>query len=87
MKSVEELNKIREKELNKIALRHEKGENLEKIHVLVCGGTGCHSSQGDEIRRLLHEKVVEKKLENKVEVVLTGCFGLCEAGPNIVIYP
>lgn len=55
-------------------------------HVLVCGGTGCHSSQGDEIRRLLEEKVEEKGLDN-IKVTLTGCFGLCETGPNIVIYP
>nr|WP_200773755.1 NADH-quinone oxidoreductase subunit NuoF [Tepidimicrobium xylanilyticum] len=56
------------------------------VHVLVCGGTGCHSSQGDEIRQLLEKKAEEIGLDN-IKVSLTGCFGLCETGPNIVIYP
>ncbi len=56
-------------------------------HVLVCGGTGCHSSDGDKIRELLAEKVKEKGLDRDIKIVLTGCFGLCEAGPNIVVYP
>lgn len=87
MKNIEELNKVREKGLNKIILRRDNVENLHETHVLVCGGTGCHSSQGDEIRKLLYEKVKEKGLEDKIKIVLTGCFGLCEAGPNIVVYP
>ena len=78
MKNIEELNKVREKGLNKIILRRDNVENLHETHVLVCGGTGCHSSQGDEIRKLLYEKVKEKGLEDKIKIVLTGCFGLCE---------
>lgn len=87
MESIRELNKIKEEELKKIMLRKGYVKYLDKIHVLVCGGTGCHSSQGDEIRKLLDKKVVERNLGDKINVVLTGCFGLCEAGPNIVIYP
>ncbi len=93
MITIKDLNKIREKKLSQIELRKEDF-SIEKeikktypIHVMVCGGTGCHSSKGDEIRILLEENVKEKGLEDKVKVVLTGCFGLCEAGPNIVIYP
>ncbi|HLR34727.1 MAG TPA: NADH-quinone oxidoreductase subunit NuoF [Tissierellales bacterium] len=93
MITIKDLNKIREKKLCQIKLRKEdfsieKGiKKTHPIHVMVCGGTGCHSSKGDKIRILLKEKVKEKGLEDKVKVVLTGCFGLCEAGPNIVIYP
>nr|WP_246566497.1 NADH-quinone oxidoreductase subunit NuoF [Tissierella simiarum] len=60
---------------------------MRKHHVLVCGGTGCHSSNGDRIKELIEEKVKEKGLEEEIKVVLTGCFGLCESGPNVVIYP
>ncbi len=92
MITIEDLNKIKEKKLSEIELRKDDFliEDMKKahpIHVMVCGGTGCHSSKGDEIRILLEEKVKEKRLEDKIKVVLTGCFGLCEAGPNIVIYP
>ena len=95
MITINDLNRIKEETLEKIELRRSKQSTMsfEKkdmkshmTHVLVCGGTGCHSSQGDEIRRLLEEKVEEKGLDN-IEVTLTGCFGLCETGPNIVIYP
>src|SRR5699024_10051452 len=93
MITIKDLNKIREKKLCQIKLRKEdfsieKGiKKTHPIHVMVCGGTGCHSSKGDEIRILLEEKVKENELEDEIKVVLTGCFGLCESGPNIVIYP
>lgn len=95
MKTIKELNEIKERTLSNIELRQEKQRDIpieykamdsHLTHVLVCGGTGCHSSDGDKIRELLTEKVREKGLDN-IEVVLTGCFGLCEAGPNIVIFP
>jgi hypothetical protein len=28
-----------------------------------------------------------KGLEKEVKVVRTGCFGLCEAGPIVIVYP
>ncbi|MCQ4925639.1 NADH-quinone oxidoreductase subunit NuoF [Tissierella carlieri] len=62
-------------------------EGFKKHHVLVCGGTGCHSSNGDKIKNLIEEKVKEKGLSEDIQVILTGCFGLCESGPNIVVYP
>lgn len=62
-------------------------EGLRKHHVLVCGGTGCHSSKADEIEELIYERVKEKGLEGEIKVIFTGCFGLCETGPNIVVYP
>lgn len=61
--------------------------NIYRAHVLVCGGTGCHSSNSDEIHFMLDEKIKEYGLENEVKVVMTGCFGLCESGPNVVVYP
>lgn len=62
-------------------------EGLRKHHVLVCGGTGCHSSRAEEIEELIYERVKEKGLEGEIKVIFTGCFGLCETGPNIVVYP
>ncbi|MBU5438808.1 NADH-quinone oxidoreductase subunit NuoF [Tissierella sp. MSJ-40] len=95
MKTIRELNEIKEEGLKRIKLRQselgkesiEEKEGLRKHHVLVCGGTGCHSSNGDRIKELIEEKVKEKGLEEEIKVVLTGCFGLCESGPNVVIYP
>jgi len=58
-----------------------------KIHVMICGGTGCQASESMEIRKRLFDQVTKHELSEKVEVHMTGCFGLCEVGPNIVVYP
>ncbi|MGI6152802.1 MAG: NADH-quinone oxidoreductase subunit NuoF [Christensenellaceae bacterium] len=61
--------------------------DLYRSHVLVCGGTGCTSSNSPEIMAKLEEGLKEKGLEKEVKVVRTGCFGLCEAGPVVIVYP
>ena len=61
--------------------------DLYRAHVLVCGGTGCSSSGSEEIIRRLEEQLVAQQLEKEVKVVRTGCFGLCEAGPIVIVYP
>lgn len=58
-----------------------------RSHVLVCGGTGCSSSKSALIKQRFEEKIKEVNLDNEVQVVGTGCFGLCEAGPVVIIYP
>ena len=58
-----------------------------RAHVLVCGGTGCTSSGSGEIIERFEKGLAEKGLEKEVKVVRTGCFGLCEAGPIVIVYP
>ncbi len=58
-----------------------------RSHVLVCGGTGCTSSGSGEIINKFESELAEKGLDKEVKVVRTGCFGLCEAGPIIIVYP
>ncbi|MCT4661987.1 MAG: NADH-quinone oxidoreductase subunit NuoF [Tissierellales bacterium] len=58
-----------------------------RSHVLICGGTGCTSSNSDKIHEKMDAKLEELGLEKEVKVVRTGCFGLCEAGPIVVVYP
>ena len=60
---------------------------MYRSHVLVCGGTGCTSSQSPEIIRIFEEKIAENGLAEEVKVVRTGCFGLCERGPVVIVYP
>ena len=56
-------------------------------HVLVCGGTGCKASEGEEIRQRFNTLVREYGLEDEVQVVTTGCFGFCEMGPIVKLLP
>jgi NADP-reducing hydrogenase subunit HndC len=58
-----------------------------KMHLLICGGTGCKASESDEIKNKLNEFIDEFGLEDDVQVVLTGCFGFCEKGPIIKVLP
>ncbi|HEY5575581.1 MAG TPA: NADH-quinone oxidoreductase subunit NuoF [Clostridiaceae bacterium] len=58
-----------------------------RSQVLVCGGTGCTSSGSNDIFAALKSELVSKGLEKEVEVVKTGCFGLCELGPVVIVYP
>ncbi len=58
-----------------------------RAHVLVCGGTGCTSSGSQQLVQRFEEQIKEKGLDKEVKVVHTGCFGLCEAGPVVIVYP
>ncbi|MBP2072675.1 NADH-quinone oxidoreductase subunit NuoF [Thermoanaerobacterium butyriciformans] len=60
---------------------------LYRSHVMVCGGTGCTSSNSDRIAKCFEEEIANKGLDKEVQVVRTGCFGLCELGPVVVVYP
>jgi NADH:ubiquinone oxidoreductase subunit F (NADH-binding)/(2Fe-2S) ferredoxin/NAD-dependent dihydropyrimidine dehydrogenase PreA subunit len=58
-----------------------------KMHILVCGGTGCHASESDMLLDNLKTIVSDKGLDGEVQVIATGCFGFCEKGPIVKIMP
>lgn len=61
--------------------------DLYRSHVLVCGGTGCTSSGSGDVISTFESEIEKNGLEKEVKVVRTGCFGLCEAGPIVIVYP
>ena len=58
-----------------------------KRHIVVCGGTGCLSSDSKLIIEEFERLIKEKHLEDKVTVNVVGCFGFCSQGPFVKIYP
>ena len=60
---------------------------MYRSNVLVCGGTGCTSSNSELIIERLKEEILAHGLEKEVNVIRTGCFGLCALGPIMVVYP
>ena len=58
-----------------------------KHFILICGGTGCESNKGPEIYTNLVAEVEKAGLRDDVQIVKTGCFGFCEAGPIIKVLP
>ena len=60
---------------------------MVRSHVLVCGGTGCHSSGSETIFDNFESALAVAGLGEEVKVIKTGCFGLCALGPVVVVYP
>lgn len=58
-----------------------------RSHVLVCGGVNCSLKGSNTLRQLLIDEIARQGLDQEIKVVETGCFGLCEEGPMMVVYP
>ncbi len=58
-----------------------------RMHILVCGGTGCTSSESLEVYDTFQKVIEEQGLGEEVQILKTGCFGFCEQGPIVKIYP
>lgn len=89
MKSVNDLKSVSEKMKSIIDIRKNNMKSLDgyERHILVCGGTGCTSSNSGIVLEKLNKELKSKGLENKVKTVKTGCFGLCALGPVVIVYP
>ncbi len=87
-KSYQEILEIGKKTFDKIGLRTGLEAKTEcKTQIMVCGGTGCHSQSSNVLIDNLRAELKANKLDKQVEVYQTGCFGLCQKGPIVVIYP
>lgn len=58
-----------------------------KRAIVLCGGTGCLSSNSAEIQAKFERLVKENDMEDIVSVNKVGCFGFCSQGPFVKIYP
>ena len=89
LKQYHELHPLLEKKLNLKSAEEVDliGARKEKRQILVCGGTGCQASASPKILEKFKEILIEKNLSNHVDVAFTGCFGFCEKGPVVKIFP
>lgn len=58
-----------------------------RSHVMICGGTGCTSSGSKKVQAEFKRLIKSYGLEDEVQIVQTGCFGLCALGPVVIVYP
>ena len=58
-----------------------------KRALIVCGGTGCLSSDSAAIIEEIERQIQERGLQDKVTVNKVGCFGFCSQGPFVKIFP
>ena len=89
MKTLDELKSIKDEMWKQIAIRtqHDANPGKYKKHVLICGGTGCTSSGSVALIESLESELANNNLTETVQVVKTGCFGLCALGPIMIVYP
>lgn len=91
IKTIEELNACREEGRKRTALRHggmrDPKDHIFQKDILVCGGTGCTAGSSMKVMEELQAQVKEFGLENEVNIIKTGCHGLCQKGPIVAVYP
>lgn len=69
--------------------------NKPKRHIFVCTSSRangqqkgfCHTRTGTAVVAMFLEELEERELSGEIMVSNTGCMGLCEQGPIVVIYP
>jgi (2Fe-2S) ferredoxin len=47
----------------------------------------CHTKAGVEVLAKFTEEIADREIGGEVFVSNTGCFGICEKGPVVVVYP
>ena len=89
MKSLQELKEIREAKAGQIDIRFnpDTAEEAVKTYVLVCGGTGCTSNHSLEIMGELKRLIAAAGKKDEIQIIQTGCQGLCAKGPIVVVHP
>ena len=91
VKTVADIDKIRKSKHDDLMIRIDPNAQPTKtggkMHVMVCGGTGCTSSSSMKIIEGLEELIRANKMQDDVKVIKTGCFGLCAEGPIVMMYP
>lgn len=90
MENWSQLKELRDvyREAVKMRLEEEEAANnpFEK-EIMICAGTGCISSKSTVLIESLEEELEKNGLRGKINLVSTGCFGLCAQGPIVIIYP
>lgn len=72
-------------ELDALRTQIQNARDLERPVIAVCGGTGCRTYGSGDLLAELENKIEESGID--ADVRMTGCHGLCEKGPLMVIHP
>ena len=89
MKTLQEIKDIQAAKHGQIDIRFnpDTAEAAVKTYVLVCGGTGCTSNHAAEIIEELNKLIDSAAKRDEIQIIQTGCQGLCAKGPILVVHP
>jgi NADH:ubiquinone oxidoreductase subunit F (NADH-binding)/(2Fe-2S) ferredoxin/NAD-dependent dihydropyrimidine dehydrogenase PreA subunit len=55
--------------------------------ITICDGTSCIQKDNAAIRKALEQQIKDRNLAGDVRIHLSGCLGMCDKGPIVVINP
>lgn len=87
MKTIQDLIEIKNQKGAQIGIRFGGDAEAEKTYILCCAGTGCTSSHSGDLMDNFRKLAEESGMTDKIEIIPTGCQGLCAKGPVVVVYP
>lgn len=58
-----------------------------RSHILICNGTPCALKGSQAIQKALVDEINRQGLGNEIKVIETGCLGISDKGPVMVVYP
>ena len=87
IKNLEDLKRVYDKHKELAEFREGRIQYTAKKEILVCGGTGCTSSKSLVLVETLNQWIEKYDLSDRVSAHITGCFGFCEKGPIIKVFP
>ena len=59
----------------------------KKYRVYLCGGPTCTPKGRDKLLRTLEDELWAWKLEDDVDVRVSGCQDRCDFAPNVTVWP
>lgn len=87
MKTIQDLIEIKNQKGAQVGIRFGGDAEAEKTYILCCAGTGCTSSHSGDVMDNFRKLAEESGMTDKIEIIPTGCQGLCAKGPVVVVYP
>lgn len=79
--SVQELFDFRQRILS------EKDIEYDKPTLVICAGTGGQASGANDVIRVIKRYILERSLQERIAIRITGCQGFCEMDPFILVQP
>lgn len=74
-------------DLQELAEQEQQRQAAYSHRLLYCAAAGCISCGSLNVREMLRKALEEHKLADTVEVIGTGCMGLCGEGPLVRVLP
>jgi NADH-quinone oxidoreductase subunit F len=68
-------------------IQDDKKLQYDNPTLVVCAGTGGQASGSNDVLRIIKKHILDRGLQTKINLRVTGCQGFCEMDPFIVVEP